>query len=127
MLNVEKAARYALGNKSDAELASMISDTVILNHALSIESIDESYFTIDQATADRLELQMIDPDEIDTYLESIQNKIMDIESDILAIVDRDPRICVCAPGTYTGIEIDTVYFIDDKFPSIESALRASVM
>ena len=111
---IETIARKLVGS-TDEEMESMIADSILKRSALWLHDID-SFFNDAINAAD-------DPD--------VEEEIMEIESDVLLLLSNDKRICCCESGTYViGGEYKTFEepaYIDDKFESLESALKAAEM
>lgn len=111
---IETIARKLVG-KTDEEMELQIADGILERSALWLHDVD-GFFNDAINAAD-------DPD--------VEEEIMEIESDVLLILSNDKRICCCESGTYViGGEYKTFEesaYIDDKFESLESALKAAEM
>lgn len=111
---IETIARKLVG-KTDEEMELQIADGILERSALWLHDVD-GFFNDAINAAD-------DPD--------VEEEIMEIESDVLLLLSNDKRICCCESGTYViGGEYKTFEesaYIDDKFESLESALKAAEM
>lgn len=109
---IETIARKLVG-KTDEEMELQIADGILERSALWLHDVD-GFFNDAINAAD-------DPD--------VEEEIMEIESDVLLLLSNDKRICCCESGTYViGGEYKTFEesaYIDDKFESLESALKAA--
>ena len=111
---IETIARKLVG-ETDEEMELQIADGILERSALWLHDVD-SFFNDAINDAD-------DPD--------VEEEIMEIESDVLLLLSNDKRICCCESGTYViGGEYKTFEepaYIDDKFETLESALKAAEM
>ena len=111
---IETIARKLVG-KTDEEMELQIADGILERSALWLHDVD-GFFNDAINAAD-------DPD--------VEEEIMEIESDVLLLLSNDKRICCCESGTYViGGEYKTFEepaYIDDKFETLESALKAAEM
>ena len=111
---IETIARKLVG-KTDEEMELQIADGILERSALWLHDVD-GFFNDAINAAD-------DPD--------VEEEIMEIESDVLLLLSNDKRICCCESGTYViGGEYKTFEepaYIDDKFESLEVALKAVEM
>ena len=108
---IEMIARKLVG-KTDEEMKTQIAENILEYGALWLHDVD-SFFSDALDSAD-------DPD--------VEEKIMEIESSVLRLLSNDKRIYCYKNGTYVingeYKAFEEPLYSDDKFESIESALKA---